>query len=262
MTYTAVFDHTVDRESDRLTDLGEAINDGTFGRLARLGIKPDARCLDIGSGTGSVARHLAALCPDGEVVATDLDVRHLQPATQAGLRVLRHDVAADDFPQGSFDLIVARWVFAHLPRRGEVLARVAGWLAPGGCLLIEDPAHFAIQSSHHSGYREVSDAVTAILAHLAGTDTGWSRTFPTPLVELGLERVGLAADLPVTGPDTPMSRFLVASVMRIAPELVASGRLTQPQLDQWQAALTSDHFWDLGLANLAAWGYRPLDLSP
>jgi len=102
-----------------------------------------------------------------------------------------------------------------------------------------------------------SQAVFAVPAHLAGTDLDWARSFPRPLAEIGLERIGLAADLPVIGPGTPMNRFFTASVQRIADPLLAFGRVTAAEFAQWTAELSSGQFWDLGLANVAAWGYRP-----
>src|SRR2546430_16924794 len=131
MSYAASYDHAVAEETDRLTALGDAINDGTFRRLAQLGLRPDARCLDIGSGTGPIATRLCELCPDGEVVATDIDVSNLEPNGPPGVQVLRHEVTVDGFRQGPFDLIVAPWVFAHLPAPPQVLARIADSCRPG-----------------------------------------------------------------------------------------------------------------------------------
>jgi hypothetical protein len=45
-------------------------------------------------------------------------------------------------------------------------------------------------------------------------------------------------------------------VQRIADPLLAFGRVTAAELAQWIAELSSDQFWDLGLANVAAGGYR------
>jgi SAM-dependent methyltransferase len=260
MTYATVFDHAALTESDRLALLGEALNEGTFRRLAQLGLPTDARCLDIGSGTGHVAARLRELCPDGSVVATDLDVRHLERQLP-GVQVLRHDVTTDQFRSGSFDVIVARWVFAHLPHPTEVLARVADWLAPGGCLLIEDPADFAMHCSPDPTYRHVSLAVTETLAELAGTDLDWARTFPRPMAEIGLEEIGLAADMTITGPGTPMAAFMAASTARIADPLVTGGRVTPAELTRWYAELDSENDWDLGLVNVAAWGHQPTALA-
>jgi SAM-dependent methyltransferase len=257
MSYLDVYDHAAIDEDERLNTLGEAINEGTFRRLRLLDVRPDWRCLEIGAGTGGIARTLAKLCPDGEIIATDLDTRNLGAISKAGVRVLRHDVTTDAFPDGSFDLIVARWVFMHLPRRGETLRRVVRWLKPGGCLLIEDGADFAMRSSPNPLFRKVTEAVKGTLSEIAGTDTDWARTFPKPLARVGLERLAIDVDVPLTAHRTAMTEFLVASVLRIAEPLVASGRLTEAELADWHTMITSDQFWDLGLANVAAWGYRP-----
>jgi 2-polyprenyl-3-methyl-5-hydroxy-6-metoxy-1,4-benzoquinol methylase len=125
MSYLDVFDHVAIDEDKRLSTLGEALNDGTFRRLEQLIPGPAARCLDIGAGNGMISRRLAQLCPAGEVITTDLDIRDIRnrPDTPANLTVVRHDVTTDDFADGSFDLIVARWVFMHLPQPATTLAR-------------------------------------------------------------------------------------------------------------------------------------------
>ena len=58
--------------------------------------------------------------------------------------MVRHDVTVDPCPGEPFDLIHARFVLCHLPGRQQVLQRLAGWLKPGGCLLIsyQDYGHW------------------------------------------------------------------------------------------------------------------------
>jgi SAM-dependent methyltransferase len=255
VSYTQVFDHTHVDEDERLRSLGDALNAGTFRRLDMLcGARLGLRCLDIGTGTGTLARQLANICPDGQITATDLDVRNVDAP---GVRVVRHNVATDDFAEGSFDLIVARWVFMHLPSRDAILTRVSRWLAPGGCLLIEDAADFAMLSSPNPRIRTMAKAVTDVLADIAGTDCAWARTFPAPLARLGLDRLGTQADVAIVSPSSPMNRFLVGSVERMERQLVDSGRVDSDQLRDWYAELNSKDCWDLGLVNVAAWGFRP-----
>ena len=73
----------------------------------------------------------------GRVLATDLDTRWL-PAGEAGFEVLRHEAGVDPVPPGAFDLVHARLLLVHLPRRAEVLASLVDVLRPGGWLVIED----------------------------------------------------------------------------------------------------------------------------
>ena len=55
--------------------------------LERLGVDAGWRCLDVGAGAGSIARWLAErVLPAGEVLATDLDTRLLEPLTASGVQ--------------------------------------------------------------------------------------------------------------------------------------------------------------------------------
>jgi len=47
----------------------------------RVGIAPDARCLDLGCGGGDVSVALAGLVPAGEVVGIDFDATKVELAT-------------------------------------------------------------------------------------------------------------------------------------------------------------------------------------
>jgi ubiquinone/menaquinone biosynthesis C-methylase UbiE len=107
--------------------------------LAERGLRPSWRCLELGAGTGSIARWLAEQCPDGQVIATDLDIPHLAGAEAPNLEVRRHDVVREEFPKASFDLVHARSLLVNLPERDDVLAKIAGWLTPGGWAMIEEP---------------------------------------------------------------------------------------------------------------------------
>ncbi|MDQ2708161.1 MAG: class I SAM-dependent methyltransferase [Actinomycetota bacterium] len=104
---------------------------------------------ELGAGTGSIAAWLAGQCPHGRVVATDIDTRHLEQQRSDNLEVRRHDVITEDFPPGSFDLVHARSLLVNLPERDAVLARITGWVAPGGWLVIGEPDAFPTDSSIH-----------------------------------------------------------------------------------------------------------------
>jgi SAM-dependent methyltransferase len=102
------------------------------------------RALDLGSGEGGDAVHLATL--GWHVTATDISTTALQRtrthAETAGvadrLTTEQHDLAAT-FPNGTFDLITAQYLHTPLDfPREDVLRRAAHALAPGGLLLIVD----------------------------------------------------------------------------------------------------------------------------
>lgn len=99
---------------------------------------PDgAAVLDLGCGAGRpnaerLARRLA-------VTGVDVSARQLELARAAvpGATFLQADMTALDLPPASFDAAIALYSVAHVPRErhGELFARIAGWLRPGGLVL-------------------------------------------------------------------------------------------------------------------------------
>jgi predicted O-methyltransferase YrrM len=94
-----------DDELARLHLLEARYDARTFRRLSMFGPLAGARCLEVGAGTGSVARWLAAQAgPSGQIVATDTNPRFLADAEKAGVEVRRHDILADPLEPGRYDL--------------------------------------------------------------------------------------------------------------------------------------------------------------
>src|SRR6266571_4995104 len=77
-------------ERRRVQVLAESLDENTIGHLRGLGAGAGWRCLEVGAGSGSVARWLAGQAGAGRVVATDVDTRFVD--VPDGVEVLRHDV--------------------------------------------------------------------------------------------------------------------------------------------------------------------------
>jgi SAM-dependent methyltransferase len=120
----------------RLRGLEQIEDSGTIAVLERLPPMEGLTCLEIGAGAGSIAAWLASrVGPSGEVLATDIDVSHLDDAKYS---VLRHDIERDDLPEERFDLVHVRHLLIHLGDPKSVLARLRGSLKPGGILVAEE----------------------------------------------------------------------------------------------------------------------------
>lgn len=113
--------------------------------LQELEVAPGARVLDVGSGSGIVARYLAETHPGARVVGCDLSGPRMARAraaagTFANLEFRTEDVLQLRFADHSFDIAVCRFVLEHLEpaTRPRALAEIARCLAPGGRLCVVD----------------------------------------------------------------------------------------------------------------------------
>src|SRR5262245_18686793 len=110
-----------------------------------LGLTPESRVLDVGSGIGGPARYLAhtvgcrvtalELLSDLNAIATDLTER-------TGLADRITHICADaltyPFPDATFDAVVSWLAVLHIPDRPRLCARLARALRRGGGCYIED----------------------------------------------------------------------------------------------------------------------------
>jgi len=95
------------------------------------------KILDIGSGAGNMAHHLAHY---GTVIGLDFNARPLAVAGQRGLDAIQGSGDRLPFLDGMFDLVALLDTIEHIPDEFGVLAECHRVLKPGGKLLITVPA--------------------------------------------------------------------------------------------------------------------------
>jgi ubiquinone/menaquinone biosynthesis C-methylase UbiE len=123
----------------RFEALSELFDDGTIRHLEKCGVSRGWQCLEVGGGGGSIASWLAdRVGPTGHVLATDIDLRFLETVKRANVEVRQHNIATDPLPEAGFDLVHARLVLLHLPKREQALERMISALKPGGWLVSEE----------------------------------------------------------------------------------------------------------------------------
>jgi len=248
--------------SDRRLQLIEKCCDPqTIRVLEGRGVQADWRCLELGAGRGSVARWLAERCPDGQVIAADLDPRLVVTGNLPNLTVLRHDATTDELDPASFDLIHCRAVLTHIPDRDRVLAKAATWLAPGARLVIEEPIITPLGASSHAAFQRLYDGVEqCLIVHLA-TDLRWARNIGRAIGGLGLIDLGITMYGLPNGQGSPWDEAWRVSVAQVAPTAVEQGFLTEADVAAGLAILDDPTFIDIGFAFLSAWGRRPPQTS-
>ena len=177
------------REAERIDAAALVYDPVTTRRLRALGAGPGSRCLEVGAGTGTVARWLLEEAGVAEVVALDRDTGGLEALAGPRLRVVTADLTDESLRLGSFDLIHARFVLMHLPERRRLVSRLAQWLNPGDWLVLGDAVEVPDVLDTSSAYRRVMDAMWQALRSTIGTDTSSVPAYPHFLRDEGLRNV-------------------------------------------------------------------------
>lgn len=252
--WTSYVDTKAQAEHERLTLLQEVFDPATERLLDRLGVEPGWQCLEVGAGAGSVARMLADRAGPANVTATDMSTAFLEPLESTGIRVLYHDVTADEQP-GEFDLIHSRFVMEHLTARDAALRRMASWLKPGGVLVVECGTPVPELCSDPA-VRTALTALGILMSASVGTDPEWARRLPLPLEEAGLvDCVAEAHVVPARG-GSPMARWLAATHRLVEEPAVEHGAVSAEDLAAAYAAYTNPRYVDYNWLTVAALGRR------
>ncbi|CCK32308.1 methyltransferase [Streptomyces davaonensis JCM 4913] len=251
-----LFDAGHPGEAERIDDAALVYDPVTTHRLRALGAGPGLRCLEVGAGTGTVARWLLREADVAEVVAVDRDTGAL--AAEPRLRVVTANLTDDTLDLGTFDLIHARFVLMHLRERRHLVSRLVSLLNPGGRILLGDAAELpdAHDTSSSSAYRRTMDAMWEALRTTIGTDITGVPAYPHFLREEGLTDVAAELYCPPLLPGGPLARFWSQTWQRMRPELTATGRVDAATVDEALDYLSSPHLAELGPGLLMAWGRR------
>jgi ubiquinone/menaquinone biosynthesis C-methylase UbiE len=103
------------------------------------------RMLDVGGGTGRVARHFVGAV--GHICVLDPSPGMLAEGQRKGICITQGEAEALPYADGAFDRIIIVDAFHHLRDQERAAAELLRVLAPGGRLVVEEPdiAHWGVQ---------------------------------------------------------------------------------------------------------------------
>jgi SAM-dependent methyltransferase len=255
------FDNDDPAAAERLA-LSSAVLDGfTTSRLSSLGALTGRRCLEVGAGNGSIAGWLTGQAgPSGQVLATDINIRHIP--TDRRYRVVRHDLTRDPLPDGTWDLIHARLVLRHVPGRHEILRGLAGALAPGGALAIEewDPYRAGLvltapEAEAEELFYRFETAVEQLTSARA-VDLQWPWQVHAAMATAGLVEVDTVVHARSWAGGSAGARHYAATIRLLRTGILEAG-MTGEELDRLSRYLHDPRMVVRGLLTVSTIGRRP-----
>jgi len=187
-------------------------------------VAPGAMVLEVGTGTGEVARRLLTASPDTALVVSDLahGMTTHAAASLGGVLAADADAEALPFRDGSFDLVLSSSVYQWLNDLPAALDEVARVLRPGGLFALAmygERTLWELRETHRLAVRETG-----------GSHPSHAHTFCAAAeVEKALDGAGLQAlalfaeDEREWHPDVPA---LLRSLKKIGAQNASAGRPT------------------------------------
>jgi ubiquinone/menaquinone biosynthesis C-methylase UbiE len=196
--------------------------------LGDLPLRDRARVLEVGCGTGAVARTIAVRPGVGEVVGLDPSPVFVERAREiaAGIDGLSYVVGSGTvlpFDDGAFDAVIFHTVLSHIPDAAGALAEAARVTAAGGTLAVFDGdyATTTVALGDHDPLQACVDAAMGALVH----DRYLVRRLGTLVRGAGWEVVALRSHGYVENDDPG---YILTLIDRGADTLVAAGGLGEP----------------------------------
>lgn len=225
--------------------------------LSDLSLPAGARALEIGCGTGAIARALAARPGIGEVKGVDPSPLLIERARElaggvANLSFAVGDGRDLDLEDAGFDLVLLHRVLSHVPSPDRVLAEAARVLRPGGSLVVFDGDYATITVA--TSRADPLQTCVEAFAPAYVTDPWIVRRLPPLLRAAGFPDVRLRSFgyVQVEEPE-----YMVSIVARGADALVASGQIGEAlagalKAEAWRRVEAHSFFGHVAYASLTA----------
>lgn len=242
--------------SQRLQLLAAIYDPVTRAYLERIDVAQGWSCWEVGAGYGTIAHWLAdRVGSTGRVLATDLDIRFLEPLRSPTLQVARHDIVRNALPSQRFDLIHARLLLCHLREREQVLDRMIEALKPGGWLVIEDYDGVSLLPDAGIDPPERSLQASGALRELLcsrGVDLRFGRRVAGLLRARGLQQVNAEGRVFMSLDGSPYARLQRLGLEQVRNDLLELRLITPEGYERDLAALEHDFAAPLALLWSAA----------
>lgn len=182
-----------DKEAARLEKMGSLQFYNPAVEIKPLSFEPGQKMLDVGCGSGHVAKYVADTFPGVQVEGCDVSPVRVEQAREIRKKQGREDiryfvspVEMIDAPDNTYDRITCRYLFEFLADPMVAMRELRRVLKPGGQLLIIQVDGFL--HNYHHGNAELDEMLARLIA-VPPVDNFRGRKVPKMMLDTGLKNL-------------------------------------------------------------------------
>lgn len=242
-------------EIERLQAIEQEFDPASQRRILATGLTEGWHCLEVGAGAGSIMRWMAEKVGErGKVVAVDLNTRFIATSNLSNVEVREGDIRDLASENYAFDLIHTRYVLIHIPDFHVVLSKLLNLLKPGGWLVLEEPDFSAARPivGDEAACQSVNRVNQAILRMFAikGIDAALGVKLPAILQNLGLQKLSIENDTPLSVGNSGMATIMRMSTVQLAEQYLATGEATAHDIQEYCRFAENPQTWAIYYATV------------
>lgn len=243
------------QELERLQAIEQLFDPTSRQRLESTGITTNWRCLEVGTGAGSITKWMASTVGEsGQVVAVDLDTRFVAHLATSNVEVLEGDIQHLPLEKQSFDLVHARYVLVHNPDAHVVLSQLLDFVKPGGWIVLEEPDFAAARAiaGEDAACQSVNNVNRAIeqMFTARGMDYSLGAKLPALLQSYDLQSISVEVDTHLSQGGSGIATMMHLSTVQLAEKYFATGEVTQTDIDNYGRFAEDPNAWAIYYATV------------
>lgn len=253
---TYIFTDTqFESELTRLLLLEQVFDAASRRQILATGLTEGWYCLEVGAGAGSIMNWMSQIVgTSGKVTAVDLDTRFIKDTSLSNVEVIEADINQVTLTN-SFDLIHARHILIHLENYRDTLAKMLDLLKPNGWLILEEPNFSATRfisgtEAERQAVNKVHQAICQMFTN-QGKDYALGINLPPLLQQLGLQRIQVTNDAPISTGGSDIATLMKLSAFQLAEKYTATGIATLEDIKTYCQFAEKSTSWGIYLANVA-----------
>ena len=191
----------------------------------------------------------------GQVTATDVDLRYLKRLRAKNLNVRQQDILKQRPEAGAYDLVTARAVLHHLASPERAIRNMVYGLKPGGRLLLIEPDFLPTEATPPA-LRQFWEGWLA-WSRSVGINYFIGRTLPSLLTAAGIGDIAAEGTTDLYPGGSPWSEYWLETTSELQPRLLESTYLTRPVLTRFRRIYSDPKVWTSAITFVGAWGTKP-----